>query len=80
MPAVKKKPSANVDQKKKTAACSDDDSDQQAPPTVESQLRAKHPEVPRSPGPTRAIEDQKDVPTYLIIFLMQCLRRHSLHM
>ena len=71
---VKKKPSANTTpKKKKPAACSDDDSDQApAPatsPTVEAKLRAMHPEVPGSPGKTTpAIEDRKDVLTYLSVF------------
>ena len=73
MPAVKKKPSANTTpKKKKPAACSDDDSDHPAAdaasPTVEGKLRAMHPEVPRSPGKTAAIEDRKDVLTYLSVF------------
>ena len=77
MPA-QKKPSSNVVKKKpagKTNASDGSDSDsprtasREESPTAESMLRERHPEVERSPGKARALENLKDqgVFTYLIV-------------
>lgn len=75
--APKKKPAANTAKKTKPAcegnaaeSPSEEPASREASPTVESRLRAMHPEVPRSPGKPPALEDRKDqnVFTYLIVF------------